>query len=218
MPLMTRRSSTRGLPRVSRGRCGLSRANWSFVSQKYPCSKRGFLPETLNHANISLGIPFMGPGPRLSASRSISVDGFTKDLQYWLLCFSTELDSRLLDEFSGGQSNVYGYFVLFDIEKFHRRLSEAIHSIEINCGRVNVEYYDEHLPPMDLTSVIGNKPFRFAYQRELRFFICGEESKIHSMPQLCLRAAIMSDIAGVYNSTGEKEAGFGPIRLFPKSY
>ncbi len=34
MPLITQRSSTRGLPRVSVGRCGLIRANCLSVSQK----------------------------------------------------------------------------------------------------------------------------------------------------------------------------------------
>lgn len=33
IPLITRRSSTRGLPRVSCGRCGLSRPNCSTVNQ-----------------------------------------------------------------------------------------------------------------------------------------------------------------------------------------
>ena len=66
MPLMTRRSSTRGLPRVSVGRCGSSRANWRSLSQKWSRSNGGLLPETLNHVDTLVGIHFMGPSPRKS--------------------------------------------------------------------------------------------------------------------------------------------------------
>jgi hypothetical protein len=65
IPPITRRSSTRGLPRVSRGNCGLSRANRAFVSQKYPGSKHilcesvtGF--EAYRRANRQIELGFMG--------------------------------------------------------------------------------------------------------------------------------------------------------------
>src|SRR6187397_2869746 len=63
MPLMTRRSSTRGLPRVSVGRSGASRENWSSVSQKQSRFIEGLLSETVNHIFEEKGI-FMGPEPR----------------------------------------------------------------------------------------------------------------------------------------------------------
>src|SRR5215472_7572772 len=47
IPLMTRRSSTLGLPRVSLGRCGLRRANCSSLSQKASRSINGLPSETL---------------------------------------------------------------------------------------------------------------------------------------------------------------------------
>jgi hypothetical protein len=63
MPLITRRSSTRGLPRVSLGRSGASRANWSSVSQKP--SRIIIRPplETVNHKIAPTGI-LMGPDSR----------------------------------------------------------------------------------------------------------------------------------------------------------
>src|SRR5215469_3038036 len=64
IPLMTRRSSTLGLPRVSLGRCGLSRANCSSLSQKESRSIIGLPSETLNHDAPRFGNQFMGPEPK----------------------------------------------------------------------------------------------------------------------------------------------------------
>jgi hypothetical protein len=152
---------------------------------------------------------------RLSTSRTDTINGTTRALPYWLLCFSTELDPRLLEEFSVGNREDHGFFVLFDIEKFHRRLSEAIQMLKVNCGRVEVDYYDEHFPPPQQGPVIGTKPFRFAYQRELRFFLLPEGKLRPAFGQsVCLSAEKMNDIAGIFNSRGEKVAGYGPKRLF----
>ena len=156
---------------------------------------------------------------RLSTSRTHTVNGTTTALPYWLLCFSTELDHRLLQEFSGGIPRDHGFLVLFDIEKFHRRLSEAIHPFKVDCGRVEVDYYDEHFPSPEQGPVIGTKSFRFAYQRELRFFILPEDKSNPAFGQhVCLQAEKMNDIAGIYNSIGEKEAGYGPKKLFSKGH
>jgi hypothetical protein len=156
---------------------------------------------------------------RLSTSYTYTINGTTTALPYWLLCFSTELDPRLLEEFSVGNRQDHGFFVLFDIEKFHRRLSESIQTLKVSCGRVEVDYYDEHFPPPQQGPVIGRKPFRFAYQRELRFFLLPEGRSRPAFGQhVCFSAEKMNDIAGVYNSIGEKEAGYGPKRLFSTSY
>src|SRR5215469_18512237 len=63
IPLMTRRSSTLGLPRVSLGRCGLSCANCSSLSQKESRSINGLPSETLDHDAPRFGNQFMGPEP-----------------------------------------------------------------------------------------------------------------------------------------------------------
>src|SRR5690242_16464115 len=65
IPLMTRRSSTLGLPRVSLGRCGLSRANCSSLSQKKSRSINGLPSETLNQDAPRFGNQFMGPEPNV---------------------------------------------------------------------------------------------------------------------------------------------------------
>src|ERR1700755_2768294 len=64
IPLMTRRSSTLGLPRVSLGRCALSRANCSSLSQKESRSINGLPSQTLNHDASRFGNQFMGPEAR----------------------------------------------------------------------------------------------------------------------------------------------------------
>src|SRR5690606_18244088 len=48
-PLITRRSSTRGLPRVSVGRCGFNFANCSSVSQNWSRFIALLQSETVNH-------------------------------------------------------------------------------------------------------------------------------------------------------------------------
>jgi hypothetical protein len=155
---------------------------------------------------------------RLSVSRT-----YRKGMQsivrpYWLLCFSTELDSRLLREFHDGTEYEQGILILFDVETFHRRVAEAIESLHLQCGRVEVDYYDEHFPPNwrdDQINIMGQKPFRFAHQRELRFILLPEKYEESSPPSvISFHTKAMNDIAGVYDSLGEKVAGVGPKRLF----
>src|SRR5213080_932217 len=50
MPLITRRSSTRALPRVSVGRCGLIFENCVFVSQNWSRLIYASFSEAVNHA------------------------------------------------------------------------------------------------------------------------------------------------------------------------
>src|SRR5881409_696026 len=50
MPLITRRSSTRALPRVSVGRCGLIFENCAFVSQNWSRLIYASFLEAVNHA------------------------------------------------------------------------------------------------------------------------------------------------------------------------
>ena len=65
MPLMTRQSSTRGLPRVSLGRSGLSFPNWAAVSQKWSRIIHGLPLQTVNHKTPVSKMIFMGPDPRI---------------------------------------------------------------------------------------------------------------------------------------------------------
>ncbi|MEA2768603.1 MAG: hypothetical protein QOD93_1565 [Acetobacteraceae bacterium] len=178
-----------------------------------------FFPGSLATITIENGVrrPLTGE-IRLSGSRTHSAKGKTRVCPYWLLCFSTELDARLLEEFHDENPQEQGFFVLLDVEKFHRRVAEAVQPPELICGRVEVDYYDEHFPPSwgeGQFHVIGLKPFRFAYQRELRFHLLPDGYTTHSFSShVWLQTEKMNDIAGVYNSMGEKEAGSGPTRLF----
>jgi hypothetical protein len=182
-------------------------------------SRDTFRPGSLATITIENGVrrPLTGE-IRLSGSRTHSAKGKTTVCPYWLLCFSTELDTRLLEEFHHENLQEQGFFVLFDVEKFHRRVAEAVQPLDLTCGRVEVDYYDEHFPPSwgeGQFHVIGLKPFRFAYQRELRFFLLPDGYTTHSSSShVWLQTEKMNDIAGVYNSMGEKEAGSGPKRLF----
>jgi len=154
----------------------------------------------------------------LSWSRTSTKCGRTEPLPYWLLCFSTELDPRLFSEFCGDTSDEHGYLILFNIEHFHRRIAEAIDPLGLICGRVEVDYYDEYFPPnwgKQLPPVIGTKPFRFAYQRETRFFLLPEAGKTTPLDSpLQFQSEKLDDIAGVYDAKGHKVSGYGPVKLF----
>jgi len=181
-------------------------------------SRHIFLPGSLATITIENGQKHTLTGEiQLSSSRTHSTKGRANVRPYWLLCFSTELDARLLEEFPNENSQKQGFFVLFDVDKFHRRVAEAVQPLGLSCGRVEVDYYDEHFPPPEQAPVIGSKPFRFAYQRELRFFLLPDSPTTQTFnSHVSFQAAKMNDIAGVYNSMGGKEAGYGPERLFSK--
>src|SRR5947199_6663152 len=70
MPLITRRSSTRALPRVSVGRCGLIFENCAFVSQN--CSRLIYdsFSEAVNHATTLVPTLLWGPDPKNSGADS----------------------------------------------------------------------------------------------------------------------------------------------------
>src|SRR6266481_4317116 len=75
---MTRRSSTLGLPRVSVGRFGSSRANCPALSQKQSRSIDGLPSETLNQKKPGLKSPFMGPEPSAGARATAIADAWRK--------------------------------------------------------------------------------------------------------------------------------------------
>src|SRR4051794_18457670 len=57
MALITRRSSTRALPRVSVGRCGLIFENCAFVSQNWSRLIYASFSEAVNHATTLVPTP-----------------------------------------------------------------------------------------------------------------------------------------------------------------
>src|SRR4051812_29232930 len=68
MPLITRRSSTRGLPLVPVGRWGAIRANCLSVSQKWS-RLIGVPPQgAVNHETTRSQTALMGPGPKPTAT------------------------------------------------------------------------------------------------------------------------------------------------------
>ncbi len=155
-----------------------------------------------------------------SRSFTRSIRGKSVAKPYWLLCFSTELDPRLLAEFPEEKPEEQGFFVLFDLVKFSRRVSEALETLGLIFGTVEVNYYDEHFPPNwqdGQFAAMGEKPFRFACQRELRMFLKPYGGKVVSFSsEIYIHTEKLHDIAGIYNSSGEKESGYGPRKLFSR--
>src|SRR5690242_14470375 len=93
IPLMTRRSSTLGLPRVSLGRCGLSRANCSSLSQKESRSINGLPSETLNHDAPRFGNQFMGPEPSMVQNTFVARPDL-EDIVWQVLANSGSISER----------------------------------------------------------------------------------------------------------------------------
>src|SRR5213078_2623682 len=79
MPLITRRSSTRALPRVSVGRCGLIFENCAFVSQNWSRLIYASFSEAVNHATTFvptlLWVRTLGKHPIVSLYRIDEFNG-----------------------------------------------------------------------------------------------------------------------------------------------
>ena len=66
---MTRRSSTRALPRVSAGRCGSIFENCCSVSQNWSRLIRAPCSEAMNQNHLLMPTTFMGPDPRVAGRK-----------------------------------------------------------------------------------------------------------------------------------------------------
>ena len=133
------------------------------------------------------------------------------DLPYWMLCCSTDLDPRLLDEFSAGQGDD-AVLAVFDPEEFWRRASRVI-AAALPCAVSSVsvvDYYDIYHPPAHDISPVTMKTMHFAYQRELRFVLDPGRGPALAEEAYFIEIGTIEDIAAVYGRDGRRVAGSGP--------
>jgi hypothetical protein len=133
------------------------------------------------------------------------------DLPYWMLCASTDLDPRLIPEFSEGQADD-AVLAIFDTEEFRKRAGPPIAAAAPHAivHIAPVTYYDVYHPPGGDIPPVIMKEMRFAYQRELRLVLDPGRGLPFAEGPVCVDIGSIEDIAAVYGSEGRRIAGNGP--------
>src|SRR5215470_11272170 len=85
MPLMTRRSSARSLPRTSVGRCGSIRCHCSSSSQKRLDRIRCSHLTAENRQPILTATNLLGFDPRTNLATNRGLDDVVRAIKYWLM-------------------------------------------------------------------------------------------------------------------------------------
>ncbi|MGS1011164.1 hypothetical protein [Achromobacter anxifer] len=148
-----------------------------------------------------------------STTRVIESGHSLIDVPYWLCCFSTDLDPRLLNEFEAESPQDAGYIVIFDPRQFLRRALPELNRLAPFCKKelYQVNYFDPYFPDSRELSAVTCKDFRYAHQREMRLILdpgLGPPPSIDSV--IFANIGTLEDIAAVYARNGEKLAGAGP--------
>lgn len=143
-------------------------------------------------------------------STSSAVTDKSIPVPYWMICFSSDLDPRLVSEFSAGQSDD-AILAIFDPIEFVRRLSKALRDFPRSRNDLApVNYFDPWRTQSDLNAIFC-KEMRFAYQREIRMVIDPRFPAMNaSQSEFFIDAGSLEDIAGLYVPNGLKVAGKGP--------
>lgn len=148
-----------------------------------------------------------------SSARLIESGESLIDVPYWICCFSTDLDPRLLDEFEPESTQDAGYIVIFNPEQFLHRALPELNRIAPFCQKKldQVNYFDPYFPESHELSAVTSKDFRYAYQREMRLIL---DPALRPPPAhggaFFVDIGTLQDIAAVYVGSGKKLAGTGP--------
>jgi hypothetical protein len=143
-----------------------------------------------------------------SSSRTVTDNSIP--VPYWMICFSSDLDPRLVSEFSAGQSDD-AFLAIFDPKEFVRRLLKALRGFPRSRNDLApVNYYDPWRAQTDLDAIFC-KEMRFAHQREMRLVIDPELPAANtSESAFFIEVGSLEDIAGIYLPSGSKIDGAGP--------
>ncbi|TAY85035.1 hypothetical protein [Rhizobium ruizarguesonis] len=143
-----------------------------------------------------------------ASRRSVERNGELHDIPYWFCSFSSDLDPRLFEEFTGSEACI----VIFEPMKFVERAlphlnRAAPHTVK---SLFQNEYFDPHFPGGHKPKAMVSKEMTFAYQREMRFALDPEGGPPLADGALFVEIGSIKDIAAVYAATGAKIAGTGP--------
>lgn len=145
------------------------------------------------------------------SSSRVTSDGQT-EIPYWLMCFSTDLDPRLVSDFPSAEGDD-AVLVIFDPMTFIRRGLDHLNHVAPRSVKslCQVNYYDGYHPPSEPISAVFMKDIRFAYQREWRMVLDPEGNEILANGGvLTVDIGSIADIAAIYSVDGGKIAGAGP--------
>lgn len=148
-----------------------------------------------------------------STSRNSS--GQPTDAPYWLTCFSTDLDPRLIADFSSNCGDD-AVLAIFDVKTLLRRSLPTLKKVAPLSSKelIQVEYFDMYHPPHDQISPVNMKDMRFAYQREFRLVLDpGNDETLGADMPFFIEIGSLADIAAVYSPVGNRIAGTGPDRF-----
>lgn len=159
-------------------------------------------------------------GRQITALGDVSFDTarITSDLAklpYWMLCFSSDLDLRLFDEFPSLERDD-AVIAIFDPDEFIRRIRRAMamRLPEVHVFPANVLYYDVYHPPRRDISPLTMKEMRFGYQREVRIVLDPGRGEAIANGAFTIGIGSIKDIAAIYTQDGRRVAGSGPDSLF----
>lgn len=134
------------------------------------------------------------------------------DVDYGLISFSTDLDTRLLQEFSS-ETKQDAILVIFDPIGFVKRCLPQLNRIAPFSEKAleQVDYHDEYHPTQKDVPVRSSKEMRFALQREWRLVVdpCGQEV-FPTGEAIFFDVGSLGDIAGLYSPDGSLICGSGP--------
>jgi hypothetical protein len=133
------------------------------------------------------------------------------DLPYWMLCFSTDRDPRLFDDFPSPEGDD-AVIAIFDPEEFMRRVRRAIDAAlpDVHVAAETVFYYDAYHPPRRDISPVTMKEMRFARQREVRIVLDPGRGPAIADGPFTIGVGSLEDIAAIYAKDGRRVAGSGP--------
>ncbi|CRG52251.1 hypothetical protein [Yersinia wautersii] len=132
---------------------------------------------------------------------------------YWICCFSSDLDPRLFGEFKSDDSNEDACIVIFNPIEFIRRSQNELNlNAPFTLKKLTqVNYFDPYYIDRNNLSVVDCKDFSYANQREFRFILIPEYGPLLTRTEpLVVNIGSISDISGVYATSGKKISGFGP--------
>lgn len=130
---------------------------------------------------------------------------------YWMCSFSSDLDTRLFEDFKSSDGED-GCIVIFEPLEFVKRAMPALNAAAPFSTKslFPTVYFDPYNPGLQGLCPLKSKDFKYAYQREMRFVLDPEGGVLGDGGPVFVSIGSIADIAAVYGKDGRKISGSGP--------